>query len=326
MGSLFAALLSPHADIVMLGSWAAGLQAAGHPGLTLQHLDGSESRRIVAATADVRDVVPCEYALIVVKGWQTNRAAVLAKDALTTSGLAITLQNGLGNLESIAGVIGAERVVQGVTSEGATLLGPGHVRHAGRGHTHLAANKNNRRQLEGMMALFGKAGLLASLVDDAQSLIWGKLAINAGINPLTALLQVQNGYLTRNRLALDIMSRAANEVAAVAVGLGILLPYENAASQAIAVATATSENRSSMAQDIARGMPTEIEQICGEVVRHGRLATVLTPLNEALLHLVKAQVRQGEWRDAVEELEGDMRPIFRQLSAMGSTNEGNRSD
>jgi 2-dehydropantoate 2-reductase len=326
MGSLFAALLSPFADVVMLGSWAAGLRAARDPGIILKHLDGSESYHVVVAHNDVSDVSPCEVALIVVKGWQTSSAAVLAKQALATSGLAITLQNGLGNFETIAEVIDGERVVQGVTSEGATLLGPGHVRHAGQGHTYLAANKNNRSQLEVVMTLLGKAGLSASLVDDAQGLIWGKLAINAGINPLTALLQVQNGDLLKDKLTLDIMTQAANEVAVVAAELGIFLPFDNAAGQAITVAIATTDNLSSMAQDIARGMPTEIEQICGEVVRYGRLASVATPLNEALLQLIRAQVAQGDWHNAVEELAKDMRPIFRRLIALETNYEDNRSD
>jgi 2-dehydropantoate 2-reductase len=326
MGSLFAALLVPHADIVMLGSWTEALQAARVPGLILQRLDGSRSQHSVAATANTSEVTPCDVALIVVKGWQTSTAALLAKKVLADNGLAITLQNGLGNLEIIAGVVGAERAVQGVTSEGATLLGPGHVRHAGQGHTYFAAGQENIRQLEEVVALFKKANLPASVVGDAQSLIWGKLAVNAGINPLTALLQVQNGKLIENELTLDIMCDAATEVAAVAAGLGISLANDDAAAQAITVATATAANRSSMAQDIARGMPTEIEQISGAVVRAGNSVGVLTAINGALLHLVKAQVAGGEWRTSVEELPADTRAVFRRLAAMEITDESDRSD
>jgi len=174
--------------------------------------------------------------------------------------------------------------------------------------------------------LFKKANLPASVVDDAQSLIWGKLAVNAGINPLTALLQVQNGKLVENEVTLDIMRSAANEVAAVTAGLGISLAYDDAAAQAITVATATAANRSSMAQDIARGMPTEIEQICGAIVRSGNSVGILTPINGALLHLVRAQVAGGEWRTAVEELPAGTQAVFRRLSAMEITNESDRSD
>ena len=61
-----------------------------------------------------------------------------------------------------------------------------------------------------------------------------------------------------------------------------------------------------MAQDVARGTPTEIEQINGEVVRHGRSVDVPTPVNEALLHLVRAQVAQGAWRSAIPDLAAEL--------------------
>jgi 2-dehydropantoate 2-reductase len=316
MGSLFAALLARFADIVMVGSWSEQLLAVREEGLILRHVDGQESRHVIRATTRGADAAPAELAIVAVKGWQTERAARLAQKALSPSGLALTLQNGLGNLETIGAVVGPARVAVGVTSEGATMLGAGVVHHAGNGHTYFAATENMRTRLEQTAALFNQAGLPATVVEDAQSLIWGKLAVNAGINPLTALLQVPNGYLIQDARAFDIMGRAADEAAAVATKLGIKLPFTSAASRAAEVARATANNRSSMAQDIARGMPTEIEQISGAIVRQGRSVVAQSPVNEALLLLVRAKLKEGSWSTAVGDLPADLQPIFRDLSTL----------
>ncbi len=316
MGSLFAALLSTVVEVVMVGSWAEQLQLVGQSGLRLERLDGRISRHRFAATSQPKEARPADIALLLVKGWQTPDAAGLARELLAPDGLAITLQNGLGNLEILARHVGSGRAVQGVTSEGATLLGAGRVRHAGRGHTYLAASESTVDRLENTAALFHKAELVTTVVNDAQSLIWGKLAVNAAINPLTALLQVPNGRLTQNKLTLEIMTRAAEEVAAVAGRLDVVLPFDDAAVQAVTVARATAANRSSMLQDITRGMPTEIEQICGAVVRHGVSLAVPTPVNEALLHLVSVQVSQGSWQNAIADLPQVLQADFVELSAL----------
>ncbi|MGD8855370.1 MAG: 2-dehydropantoate 2-reductase, partial [Chloroflexota bacterium] len=148
MGSLFAALLSTVADVVMVGTWAEQLRTVHRQGLRLERLDGDISRHTIVATSRAKDAWPADVALLLVKSWQTGAAAGRARESLAPSGLAITLQNGLGNLETIAAHLGSARAVQGVTSEGATLLGPGEVRHAGRGHTYLAAEGTTLGRLE----------------------------------------------------------------------------------------------------------------------------------------------------------------------------------
>lgn len=121
-------------------------------------------------------------------------------------------------------------------------------------------------------------------------LVWGKLAINAGINPLTALLEVPNGELIRRPEARSLMGEAALEVANVAEARGIRLPYANPVEQMEQVAQRTAENDSSMLQDIRRGAPTEINAISGAVVREGQRPGVSAPVNRLLWKLVQAKV------------------------------------
>jgi 2-dehydropantoate 2-reductase len=316
MGSLFAARLSGSADVFMLGSWREQISAISKNGLLLIHPDGLESRHIFSATTSVEEVGKAEVVLILVKGWQTECAAQKATRILTSEGLALTLQNGLGNLETVAAAVGAARVALGVTSEGATMIRPGTVRHAGAGQTFLAATERTSLRLTKVMALFQAAGFESALVHDPQALLWAKLAVNAAINPLTALLRVPNGFLVEHAATRSLMSRAAEEAAAVAEAQGISLPYASASGRAIEVARATAANWSSMAQDVARGTPTEIDSICGAIIRYGDEWGVSTPVNQALLHLINSQIKFGDWETQLELLSPELRSSFMKLATL----------
>jgi len=316
IGSLFASRLSPLTEIIMIGSWPDQLASINESGLFLLHPNGKQSRSDVTATDDVNVAMGADIALVVVKGWQTERAADLARQIIQSDGLVITLQNGLGNLEILSKIVGEDRVTLGVTSEGAMMVAPGVVKHAGIGVTHIATTFDKVEILVKLVDLLQLAGFETHLVDTVDGLAWGKLAVNTGINPLTALLQVPNGFLASNRLARRLMLEAAEETALVARAQKIKLPYDSASERVMEVAIATAANRSSMAQDVARGMPTEIDNISGAVVRKGEEFGVDTPVNKALLFLIKAQIESGHWRTQVNNLSREMRPELAQLAEL----------
>ncbi|MDX1521825.1 MAG: ketopantoate reductase family protein, partial [Anaerolineae bacterium] len=287
MGCLFGSRLHPRAEVTLFGHWSEQIQSIRQSGLTVTELDGRQVRYGLRITNVLAEVPPADVALILVKSRQTPQAACEAAQVLADDGLAITLQNGLGNFERLIEAVGQQRAVQGVTAQGATLVGPGHVRHAGHGPTHLAQPPDSPRKVAAVVELFNTAGLPTRLVDNAESLIWGKLAINAGINPLTALFEVSNGALLEKEEWREVMIAAALEVANVAQAQGITLPFDDVASQIVQVSRATTDNRSSMLQDMDRGATTEIEAIAGAVVTAGRRVGVPTPVNARLLQLVK---------------------------------------
>jgi 2-dehydropantoate 2-reductase len=216
---------------------------------------------------------------------------------MSANGVALTLQNGLGNLEQLTAVLGPNRANLGITSDGAALLEPGVVRYAGIGHTYIADSEETAVPSQEIVTLFQEAGFQTSLAADTVGLVWGKLAINAGINPLTAVLQVPNGFLAENQAARRLMQQAAQEVAQVAAAQNIQLPFADAAAQVLTVAKATAANHSSMRQDLANGRPTEIKAICGAVVEYGRRIGVPTPVNLVLQTAVQ-QAEQGIWPNA----------------------------
>ncbi|GAB4433194.1 MAG: 2-dehydropantoate 2-reductase [Anaerolineales bacterium] len=287
LATLFAARLSANGHpVCMLGSWQAGLDALQNHGARLIEDNGREYSYPVRATDNPKDCRGARYALVLVKAWQTERAAGQLAECLAENGLALTLQNGLGNRETLGLSLGLPRVALGVTTTGATLLGPGLVRAGGEGLVSVEAHP----RIGPLSAALAESGFNVRQVRDADSLVWGKLVINAAINPLTALLRVPNGELLNRPAARELMHALAEETAAVALAQGIPLPFKDAVKAAENVARQTAKNHSSMFQDIQRGAPTEIDAICGAITRAGKKTGVSTPVNRVCWHLTRASV------------------------------------
>ncbi len=287
LAGLFAAhLAGAGRDVTILGSWPAGLQALRENGIRLLEADGRECSYPVMATGCPAQVGSVRHVLVLVKSWQTARAAAQLTDCLAPDGLALTLQNGAGNREILVQALGASRVAVGVTTTGANLLAPGLVQAAGSGVISLGTHP----RLSPLWRALRQAGFVLESSSDVEALLWGKIVINAAINPITALLDISNGQLLEIQPARDLVSDIAREAAAVAVALGIHLPYPDPQVAMEAVARRTAANRSSMLKDIQRGAPTEIDAICGAIVRAGEQAGVSTPLSRTLWQLVRARV------------------------------------
>jgi 2-dehydropantoate 2-reductase len=285
MACLFSArLAAADLPVTILGTWAQGLQALRQHGVRVVDDDRQERSYPVRAIDDPRHCVGARFALVLVKSWQTSRSARHLAQCLDSGGLALSLQNGLGNREHLAQVLGSERVALGVTTAGATLLGPGRVRPVGEALVTLSVHP----RLSPMADALRATGFIIETVSDPTALLWGKLVINAAINPLTALLGVLNGELLERPSARLLAQSIAREAAAVAEASGIRLPYPDPVAAVEAVARRTAANRSSMLQDIQRRAPTEIDAICGAIVQVGEQVGVPTPVNQTLFYLIKA--------------------------------------
>jgi 2-dehydropantoate 2-reductase len=285
LASLFGARLASAAvDVTMLGSWPEGLAALRARGVRLVEADGAERAWPVRAVADPTECRGIPYALVLVKAWQTGRAAQQLAACLPADGLALTLQNGWGNRETLEQALGPQRVALGTTTLGATLLAPGVVRAGGQGPVTLGSHA----RIQPLADLLSAAGFDVRMAGDVAGLAWGKLVINAAINPLTALLRVPNGELLARPEARELMGLAAAEAAAVGAAQGLHLPFDDAVAAAEDVARRTSANHSSMFQDVQRGRPTEIDAICGAVVQAGQRIGIPTPVNRMLWLLVRA--------------------------------------
>jgi len=285
MASYFGARLarSGRIAVTLAGTWREALDAVAERGVRVEDADGSWSARPAAAA--LPDAPPADLALVLVKSHQTGGVAPAVRRVVRGAGIAVSLQNGLGNREILEAALGPGRVIVGATMAGATLLGPGHVR----GYVaDVRLARDSAGAAEEVAALFRRAGLRTELATGAEALVWRKLAINCAINPLSALLGVPNGALLEIPERRALLEAAAREAGTVASALGIDLG-DDPARAAVDVARLTAGNRSSMLQDLDRGAPTEVEAINGAVVREGKRLGVPTPVNRKLLDDIRAR-------------------------------------
>jgi 2-dehydropantoate 2-reductase len=244
------------------------------------------------------EVGPCDLTIMAVKAYQTEAAARALPALMSQGGMALTLQNGLGNLEVMARIAGPGRLLAGVGLLGVTRQDEGRIIYAGRGAIYIgvpAGSQVTGAEVAAVVDLFRQAGLECQAREDIEAVLWEKLVINVGINPLTALLRVPNGALLELPPAWEVAVAAAGEAQAVARAAGLTLSGDPAARLA-QVCTATAANRSSMLQDILAGKQTEIEALNAQVAARGRALGVPTPVNDLLTRLLKAAEQSGPFR------------------------------
>jgi 2-dehydropantoate 2-reductase len=287
LGCVFAARLAPVAEVWMLGTWQEGLGAVERAGVSVEEPDGSIRVARIPTSSQPGAVPTADVALILVKSYQTERAAAWAAQVLRSEGLAVTLQNGLDNGPKIAARVGEDRVVLGVTYAGATLLGPGRSKLVANLATYVAGREAIADRVLPFVSLLNKAGLEAHATTGIQSRLWGKAIANAAINPLSALWRVPNGELLTGEDRRRLLAVLAQEGDAVARAAGVEPSFDDAVLHVESVCRATAANHSSMLQDVERGRPTEIDSINGVIVRDGLRLGVPTPYNEAVWLLVR---------------------------------------
>jgi 2-dehydropantoate 2-reductase len=266
-------------------------------GIQVHTLEG-RSRVIKVPIGLAPEVGPCDVTIVAVKAYQTEAAARALPGLMSQGGMTLTLQNGLGNLEAIARVVGPERLLAGVGLLGVTRQDEGRILYAGRGVIYIGAplrSQVSRIEVAAAVDLFRRAGLECQSREDIETVLWEKLVINVGINPLTALLRVPNGALLQLPEAWEVAVAAAVEAQAVARAAGLSLSGDPAA-RLRQVCVNTAANRSSMLQDILAGRPTEIEALNAQVATRGRALGLPTPVNDLLTRLLRAAAQSAPFQ------------------------------
>ena len=289
MGLLFTYLLSKEegSDIWLLDIHPEREETIRKEGLFVEGVSGDHHVR-PQITVKPENIGEADLVILCVKSPDTYEATRNATPLIGTDTGVLTLQNGLGNIESIEQAVGPGRAFGGTTSMGATVLAPNRVRHAGWGETIIGEPTGNKTErAEAILETFRLAGLDVSFTDNLPGLLWSKLIINVGINALTALTRIHNGRLIDHEGTRTVMKMAVEEAAQVAQALGIRLLYDRPVEKVAGVCEATAGNIASMLQDVLKEKRTEIEQINGAVVREAARLGIRTPVNETLLGLVR---------------------------------------
>ncbi|MGE4357651.1 MAG: ketopantoate reductase family protein [Candidatus Omnitrophota bacterium] len=244
----------------------------------------------IKATVEAEEIKKVDLVILTTKAYSTESAVKNIIPILDRQTFVLTLQNGLGNIETIARYVSPQQIIAGVTAEGATLIDTGYIRHAGRGETIIGALPNAEiplARIKEIIRTFQKAGFKSRFTQDVEGLIWSKVIINVGINALAAITGLNNGRLLEFPYTLRIMEEAVREAQKVAEKKKIRLIYADPVKKVKEVCKKTYSNISSMLQDILRKKKTEVDYINGAIVREGEKLKLSTPVNALLTDLIK---------------------------------------
>jgi 2-dehydropantoate 2-reductase len=288
VGSLFAANLAQLDDLEV---WAYDLAQDHVDAINARGLRLSGAGEVVGrlrATSDAAELPKCDFGIVATKSMHTE-SAISATAQAFTKGSVCSVQNGLGNEESIAGHV--ERVIRGTTFPAGRVLEPGHVQWDVKGDTTIGPFEPRPAPTADIQRLADactRAGLPTEAVDDARGPQWRKVIFNAATNPVGALTRLTHGRVCENRGLRRLVSGLVDEGKAVAAAQGIELDadpedlIDHAARPDVAY-----DHKASMLQDVEARRQTEIDYLNGGIARFGHEHDVPTPLNEAILALVK---------------------------------------
>jgi len=303
MGGLFAGMLTRAGqDVWLIDNHKQRAEKINREGLIIEASKALESREPkqeiikIKVTTELSNAGSCDLVILFVKAYDTEKAT---RNSLPLTGkktVWLTLQNGLGNIERMGKIVGKDRMVGGITYQGATVLEVGRIRHAGCGKTVIGEIGGRvSERIKSISDIFNQAGIDTEISDNIEGVLWGKLLINAVINPLTAITRVRNGQLLESPFLKETMNLIVEEAMRVPLKKGIRLPYQKVFEKVEESCQTSRDNISSMLQDILRKKRTEIDFINGAIVSEAEKIGIPTPLNRALWNIVKFLERRGEY-------------------------------
>lgn len=255
-------------------------------GVYVREHSGEISRQQMAVKQSLSTKDDPDFVMLTVKAFDTDEAARLQLKPAGLNTTVLTMQNGLGNTETLRRYLPRRLLIAGSTTEGVTRIAPGIVNHSGTGTTWIG--ELNGRQTERcsvLQAILDESGLRAIVSKNILGVLWLKAIVNSAINPISTLTQTNNIELLKIPDLLNACIKVIREGMKLAIADGVLLP-ESPISVLKRVLASTASNKSSMLQDIEAGRQTEIRQLNGVLSKTGKSLGLPTPYNQLLTRLL----------------------------------------
>ncbi len=289
VGCYFGAMLARAGHPVTLVGRPAHVQAVHERGLQLQRAGAPAETVRVQASTELAAVRGAGLVLFCVKSPDTEATARELAPLLDDDALVLSLQNGVDNADTISRHV-RQAVAPAVVYVAAAMAGPGVVAHFGRGDLVIGSRPGaevGAARLQAVVDLFAGAQVPVKLSPDVTGELWQKLLANCAWNALSAIAQRTYGEVAAQPETLEVRRAVVREAVAVAAAQGRRIDFDAAMATIERLAPAMPKTYSSTAQDLARGKPSEIDHLNGTLVRLGAQLGVPTPVNQALLALVK---------------------------------------
>jgi 2-dehydropantoate 2-reductase len=303
MGSVFGGLLAHVGhDVTFVDTWEENVAAINAGGVRLDGVKG-ELRIPATAVVGLPHGLEAELAMVWTDANNTRRAAVTAAAALAHDGFAISLQNGIGNVETLIEVLGKPRVAAGSSMCSAAMRGPGHASFTHMGMTSVGEiDGGGSARVERLREALAQARFEVRVHPDIMSLVWSKFAHNCAVNAICATTGLRVGEVARVAALDRFQDHVIDEILAVTQAKGITLDAPDFRGH-VKTHCWKKFNRPSMLQHIEAGKRTEIDALNARLVEEGRRLGVPTPYNDALACLLKGV--EHKRREATGRTEAD---------------------
>src|SRR5688572_22352760 len=291
MGSVTGGLLAKAGnEVTLVDVWKEAVEAINRHGLKIEDKSGSVETIEVRATDQPASAGAMDLVLVFVKCYHTEAAVRNALPLVEANTVVLSLQNGWGNGPRIAKIVGEEKLLIGVCYHSATVAGPGHVLHVGKGMTFMGElNGKLSQRLTQIAETFQQAGIEVTPTSEVLKEIWSKLALNVCTLPTSALLRFYAPQLVQHEPMLELMKDLLQEVIAVARAQKIPLDFNERWGAITGLLRRCAPTaKSSMLQDVEKSRQTEIDVINGAIVEAGERLNIPVPYNRAMVSMIKS--------------------------------------
>jgi 2-dehydropantoate 2-reductase len=287
MGGVYGGLLARAGyDVTLIDPREDHIGKIRSEGIALEGVRGKHVIKLPAQT-DPAGLPRGDLAVIFTDSNSTRDAAKAARQLLKPDGFALTLQNGIGNVEALIDELGRERVIAGVSMNSAANPAAGRSAYTNVGMTSIGElDGRDTARVKRVAQMLNEAEIPTEIIPDPMNWIWGKFVLNCGVNALTAITGLRSGEIYRTPEVSALQDRVIDEIMAVVERKNLKLPEKNPRKK-IKDHCRIRYNKPSMMQHIEQGRRTEIDALNGALVREAKALGIATPYNEAVVAMVK---------------------------------------
>ncbi len=294
VGCFFGGMLARAGKDVTLLARERQVKAIKENGLQMDCLSFKETVAI-KATSHKEDISTADLILCCVKSPDTDLAAKEVAPFIKKDAIVLSLQNGVDNAERLSNLL-PNTIYPAVVYVATSMVGDGQLKHFGRGELLIGdmdANPQANEPLRAIAELFQGAGVPCEVSSSIKRELWLKFLVNCSYNAISAIGQITYGEMVKQAEICQLLESLTKEFLLVAQREGVNISFEEAESINQKIAVTMSGQRSSTAQDLMKGKPTEIEFLNGLVVRKAQEFGIAALSHQAMYALVKMFERQA---------------------------------
>ena len=294
MGSIYGGHLSLHNDVTLIDTNPKVIETVQQNGLKIEE-NGQENIYRPSAAVSCEGMEPVDLIILFVKALYSKAALSGNRNLIGPNTYVMTLQNGSGHEDILGEFVPQDHIIIGTTEDNGAVLGFGHIRHGGVGNTNVGMLTEDKENfLNKLKESFDSCGFNVRIHPNIQQLIWDKLFTNVSLSAVTAVLQVNIGYIAANEYAWQMTMALLHEAVETAHALGLEADEEKLAEKIRTTSVGSPEGVTSICADIRAGRKTEVDTISGSVVRAAHKAGVPVPVHKFVVNTIHALEGRGQ--------------------------------